>query len=129
MAGDSPDWAYTPPSEAGTLNGTSLFLTGAINIATGTPTTGLSHTVPAGKTFYAQGMSYGHQATAAAFSAEAALVKNGVGLLQLASAMGESILFGTPVPFVAGSLVGITLIYQGAAGPDIMYCDLWGWEQ
>lgn len=129
MPGDTGDWATTPPSELGAFSGAGLYLNGAPSPLSGVNATAITHVVPAGKTFYIFGASFGHVALAAGFSVFASIADNATLIAYLVSQYGHSFPFATPIPVSAGHTVTLVIQYNGAAGPDQLVASIWGVEQ
>lgn len=117
-------------SQYGALVGNGVFLVGAASPgAFGAMVTCISYTVPAAKTFYQQGMSFGgHNNGNQMYATNCFLMQGGVPQMEFLAQVGDALVFDTPIPHTTG--VVLTLQCQAwAAGALALVCEgsMWGW--
>ncbi len=124
MAGDTPDFtegivfldqklAVYSGSQFAAVQGLAKYVNGSTTCVDGVAVTFASYTVPAGKTFYCYGFSYGWDAQAASISCTALFLDNGGAIIQFCSQAGHAVAFDTPIVFAAGHAVSVYTFHFG----------------
>lgn len=129
MAGDLPDWTQAPIAQAQGVQGVGKYLQGGANVSN-LATNVLLYVVPAGKTFYMAGLSFGIQAQIGLLGCICVMTDNGSNLFTMAAGVGFAMVLDTPVPVAAGH----TLLFQVAENSNpqinmVAWVNAWGWLQ
>src|SRR5258707_5436329 len=122
MAGDLPDWTEAPASQMGAIAGNGVYLNGTASIGAG-PIVTTTFLVPAGKTFYCQGVAYGVIGPTGLLSNTLQVVDNFAIIMVFVTAGGFALIFDTPIPFAAGHT--FKLFYRQATHPPANFTQ-WG---
>ena len=114
-------------SQYAPVQGNGVYLTGSVAI-TNSVLTALSYTVPAGKTFFMQGIGWGVYPSTVYDSVFMELDDGTTDMFRMIHLAGQQMIFDTPVPFAAGHIVTVSIGH--ATGTALTgYASLWGWLQ
>ena len=114
-------------SQYAPVQGNAVYLNGGANVAPGVSATCVSYTVPAGKTFYVQGMGHNNNGQSGTKNMQVDLQDGVVVVLQTGSFQGDGTVFDTPIIFAAGHTVKLVVTAWGGAGSQAVEGSLWGW--
>lgn len=114
-------------SQYGATLGNGIYMVGTALVGIA-PATVATYTVPAGKTFYMQGLSYGIYGGTAFVTCSAQLFDAAAWLFDFTTVGGGSTTVDTPIPFATGHVV--TLKVGQASNPQVnltAHAGFWGW--
>lgn len=109
--------------------GDQVFNRGTATVPLSTKTTLTSRTVPAEKTFYIAGVSFGLRSAGAPDSCVGDLAIGATAVIDLGSHRGGGLIFDVPIQATAGQVVVLS-IYQYTGGGDLVFIGgFWGWDE